>query len=454
MNIWDIIKKEIRYYRSNFIIGLLSVTMAVTCFVGASTLLDLHDMRTEEVIMQKEAQTREEMSQMVDDYRLITRDMGYNVMILHEDQDLTALRFQQSPDTYMPLDYAYQLAQGGVPSLNHLLPVLQEVIYWPERDIEVMVIGVMGQVPNLAKAGFLTEDLKEYLDPMMETIHPGKLELGYDIADVLGINVGDTVILKGEEFTVNRIYPRKSNQDDLILWFNLEHVQAWTGVEDKINAIFALQCLCAIPGWRGGMVPEDFNFDTLKEIQFLATVEQQINDVLPDVKILESSSIMIARAETRVRAALARQTALEAELEYRAKLRDERETLVSILVPLVLLASIVWIFFLIMGNVKQRRGEIGIMRAVGIRGRTIAAIFLIKVVFMGIFGGLIGYLTGMIVGAMISDVSIGLEELERLFDLRLFVFVMVLSPVMAAVAGILPAMCAAQQDPAMVLREE
>ncbi|MCX5771948.1 MAG: hypothetical protein NTZ09_16985 [Candidatus Hydrogenedentes bacterium] len=41
-----------------------------------------------------------------------------------------------------------------------------------------------------------------------------------------------------------------------------------------------------------------------------------------------------------------------------------------------------------------------------------------------------------------------------LFDWRLLAFVLVLAPLLACVASWLPALVAAQQDPAVILREE
>lgn len=57
--------------------ALVSVTIAVACFVGSITLLNSHNLRTEQIVYEKEREVRMEMLRMEDDYRQIMRDMGY-----------------------------------------------------------------------------------------------------------------------------------------------------------------------------------------------------------------------------------------------------------------------------------------------------------------------------------------------------------------------------------------
>ena len=120
---------------------------------------------------------------------------------------------------------------------------------------------------------------------------------------------------------------------------------------------------------------------------------------------------------------------------------------------LVFLAAAIWIFFLIIGNVKQRKGEIGIMRAVGVGQSKIMSVFLLKAAFMGLFGGLIGYFLGLIAGAMIGDISVWAQIVD-LFNPVLLLMVVIFAPIIAVIAGWIPANNASQIDPAMILREE
>jgi putative ABC transport system permease protein len=162
----------------------------------------------------------------------------------------------------------------------------------------------------------------------------------------------------------------------------------------------------------------------------------------------------LTRAEARQRAATEAQTSIQREKEGRAKLRGEREALVAVLVPVLLLGSSLWIGLLALANVRERRGEIGILRALGLQARQILLIFLGKAVVIGLGGAAFGYIVGWAIGTLWRDAP-GAPPIQISFvDLRLLLLVLVATPVLAALACWLPAMSATQQDPAVVLREE
>jgi len=321
--------------------GLISVIIAVTVFTGALTMLNTHDMRTEELIAEHEAKIEAELDQLEDDMRFISRDMGYNIMILHEDQDLAELRRKGYPEQYLSKEDAYKLAESGeIPSLNHIFPVLQEEIYWPEKDMEVIVAGFRRQIPNVAKEPHLTDDLEAYLDPITEPISTGELQLGYEVANSLGLIEGDTVEFNNEEFTITRVHQRKNNKDDLMVWLHRDHLENWSeGLEGKINAIMALQCMCAVPGWREDPEVGDMTMEKIEELEFLAQIDEQIMNVLSNVQVLETSSIILSRALSRTSAAHTHYRTMESQVEFRNQQRQERETLITILIPLVFLAA-------------------------------------------------------------------------------------------------------------------
>ncbi len=433
MTVWGIIRKEVAYDRAGFVVGLLCITVAIASLVGAVTLLRAHKLRTERIIAEKEAETRRQMERMEDDYRLIMRGMGYNVLVLHEDQQIGELRLHGSPTTYMPLDYVYRLATGQIETLNHLLPILQKRVTWPERDREIILCGVLGQVPNYSKPRHLTSE-GVYRDPITHTIPDGTVDLGHDIALAEGLSQGESLRLFDADFTVNRVRRRQGNEDDMTIWCSLEKVQGWFGLEGKINGILALECLCALDA--------------------VGAVERDVSSILPDVQVLEMGTRVRTRAEARTRAAEAHQEAVTAELLYQAGLRGEREVLVRLLVPLVMLAAAVWIFFLILGNVRARQGEIAVMRTVGVTGGTIMFIFLAKAALMGLAGGGAGYFAGLAVGALWEGVPLWSTDFSSLFSAGLLGLVLVMAPALAVAAGWVPSVKAARMDPAVILSRE
>jgi len=130
-------------------------------------------------------------------------------------------------------------------------------------------------------------------------------------------------------------------------------------------------------------------------------------------------------------------------------------------VPLVVLGCIVWVGLLALGNVRHRRTEIGILRAMGVRAGQILAIFLARALVVGLIGAVAGYAVGFAVAAAwdireAGDTALGGQAVgaAALFAPVLLVATLVLAPLLSAMASLVPAMMAAQQDPAIVLREE
>lgn len=433
MSIWSIILKEIRHSRVQFLVGVLCIAAALGLVTGSFTLLAAHELNTERIAVEKERETREEMRRLEDDYRLMMRRMGYNVLVLSGDQSIEDLRMEGAPNTYMPLDYVYKLSTGGIEQLNHLFPVLQRRAVWPERDREMLLCGIMGQVPNFQKPQFLTDEGR-YRNPIRDALPEGAIELGHDIARSEGIAPGDTVILFGESFTVRTVHPRSGNDDDVTVWCDLETMQGWFDLQGKINGILALECVC--------------------DFQQFGEVEDRVREVLPDTQVLEFGTILRARFDARARAAELHETTVDAEIAYRERLGAQRERLVRFLVPAVVLGAAIWVFTLILSNVKQRRGEIAIMRTVGVTQSRIMAIFLIKAALMGVAGAVIGCLAGPIAGAAWEGVPLWSAGFGELLRPAAFVLALAGAPILAVIAGWIPAMKAARIDPAVILRDE
>ena len=436
MNTWSLVIKEIRYRKTGFLIGLICVAAAIGSLVGAITLLQAHETRTEIILSERELETRREMERLENDYRMIMRDLGHNVMILHENQSRAALRSGGYPDTYMPEEHVYRLTEGEVGSLNHVLPVLQEKITWPEYGIDIILSGTPGQVPvfHESKTRFIAEDGESYRNPITDPIPEGSLRIGNAVADELDLGPGDAVMLMGEEFRIHRVDQAQGTEEDIMVWSSLEKAQQWLDRPDQINAIFALECVC--------------------DHHSLGRIEDDVATVLPDVQVLEFSSRVIARAEARQRAEEEANRALAAEIEHREALGEEMRSFAMILVPIVLAASGLWVFFLVLGNVRERESEIGILRAIGVRESKIAAIFLSKAVVMGLIGAVIGYLVGIVIGAAWGGISMSSVQFLQMINPLLFLAALLTAAALCVTAGWIPAFNAARKDPADVLRGE
>ncbi len=139
-------------------------------------------------------------------------------------------------------------------------------------------------------------------------------------------------------------------------------------------------------------------------------------------------------------------------------MRSEREFFAAVLVPLIMVACAVWVGLLAFNNVRDRKTEIGIQRAMGFRARQIMFLFLTKFLVMGLLGGALGIFAGLGFGRWLGltlEEDIGGTAAGELFNNPgLLLLALIIAPVLTVISAYLPTMVAIRQDPADVLREE
>jgi putative ABC transport system permease protein len=425
MRLHRLVFREILHRKLSFTLGVVSAAAAVAGLVAALAMLQKHDARTDQIIAAREAETGRQMAKLQDDYRKVMLKMGFNVLILPKDQNLSDLYADDFASKYMPEEYATRLAKSRVATINHVLPSLQQKVKWPEHDRTVLLMGVRGEV-------YIQSSQQR---PLLEPVAPGAMVLGHELARNLALTPGAKARFMGREFTVAKVNSERGNKDDITIWINLAEAQEMLAKPGLINGILALDCTC----------------DTLDR---LGRIRPEIARILPETQVIEYASQALTRAEARQRAADEARINIQREKESRATLRSEREALAAALVPVLVLGSSIWIGLLALANVRDRRGEIGILRALGLRSRQILLIFLGKAIVIGLAGACLGYVAGRWVGAMWRDVPGAPVIKLPLVELRLLLLVLVAAPLLAALASWLPAVYAAQQDPAVALKEE
>lgn len=429
MSVWRMVYQEILYRKLDFILGMTAVFVAVGCLVGVSTLLRAHGGRVAELNARKQQETAAMMSLAQDDYRKMMKTMGYNVVILNADEDLSEFWTNGFAKKFMPEELVTRLCNSDIATVQHLLPQLYEKVRWTEQNnCAAILIGVRGEVPHKHS------NLKE---PMLDPVEKGAMRIGQALAQKLGLKAGDDVTLMGTPFKIAQVHEKRGNVDDVSIWIHISQAQQLLNRPNQINAILALSCLCA----KGD----------------LERITKEIAVILPETQVIHRVPEALIRLDARFRVATLSQEAIEMETAHHVRLANEREAIASWLVPLSIIGATIWIGILAWGNVRERRTELGILRAVGLRSRHILEVFMAKAVLAGITGAVAGYGTGFLAGlawGAAGGVPMSGAAAYSLFDVRLLVFVLVLAPLQACIATWLPALIGAQQDPAAILSEE
>jgi putative ABC transport system permease protein len=124
------------------------------------------------------------------------------------------------------------------------------------------------------------------------------------------------------------------------------------------------------------------------------------------------------------------------------------------ILPVILIASTLWIALLLVLNVQQRREEIGILRALGHGSSRIAGLFVGKAAALGLIASALGFLLGTVLAHLVGPSIFGTVAGQVRTHWLLLPIVAVLAPLFAVVAALVPAMLAVVQDPAVTLRDD
>ncbi len=417
--------REIGHRKLNFMLGLLSVSVAIACLVGSLTLLKANDVTTEKILAEKQELVEKEGAALNDAMRKITIGLGFNALILPADQDLNEFYHNNTLSKTMPEEFVDRLAKSRIVTINHLLPTVSKSIHWDEQDIQIILMGTRGEVPLMHK---------NPKKPMLDAVPRGKMVVGYQIHQQRHLKKGDKVKLLGKEFEIIETNKERGTVDDSTVWVHLKDAQEMLHMQNLINGIWALECHCA--GDR------------------ISQIRAEITNILPGTQVIERGTKALARAEARATAKKAAEAAKKREEENRAELKQKQEKFSAMLVPLVMFGSGIWIGFLTIVNVRQRKSEIGILRAIGVQSTQILMLFLGKAILIGVLGAAAGFLIGFYGGISWGELPLNTETSAQLFSPDLLLISFVLAILLSGIASWIPAMLAAQQDPADILQEE
>jgi len=417
MNLTRMLLAEIGYRKLNFLLSLIAVIVAVAMFVAGPVLIDAYRDQTDEQLLKLEDETRKLMA-----------GMGFNLLIVHRDTDMADFWAADFATHDMPQEYIDRLAADGhLTLITHLVATLKSRIDWENR--KVLLVGHLKETPQTHRA--LTKFAKDQQEmkqaqqkkkkPMGYDIAPGTVQLGFELG--VGREAGQSIDVLGKPFKIVQILPEQGSKEDIAINMHLTDAQELLGKEGRINQILALGCKCA-----GESLPK---------------IRSQLALVLPDTHITEDKTKAVARAEQR-----------NEVTEHRNTQLGRVETLAGLITPLVVITCAIWVGLLALTNVRERRTEIGILRALGKSSTTIACLFLGKAMLVGVVGAAAGFVLGSALARWLGVTALEVAPEQFTVQYTLLVIALVGAPLLSAIASYLPTLSALMQDPATVLRDQ
>lgn len=426
MNLWRMLVREIWHRKVNAVLVLLAAAAACGCLVGTVLLLDRYDAQTERTIAALRAEVEQRSEQLQEDYRKIALEVGFNVFIVPRDAPPESDVEAGLDERLMPEEYVDRLAQADILTIDHLLPSLTHRLWWPERQTHLFLTGIRGEV---ALAG------KKRKRPLIQPVEAGHMVLGHALAARTGLQPGDEVALLGQTFRVARVQPARDARDDWTAWIELHEAQRLLGRQGQITAIQAINCLAphCHPDATG-----------------IPSVNEEVERILPDTRVTIDMTKALPRITMRQRAAEEAQAALAQQEQHRQAVRQELDRFAGWLNPVVIVAAALLVGLLAWTNLRERREELAILRALGVSARTVLLLLLGKALLLGLLAGVLGFAAGML-AATAYEAGDGTSLAAGADHLLLLLAVAGGAPLLVAAAWWIPALLAAGQDPALIL---
>lgn len=334
----------------------------------------------------------------------VTRDLGFNLRIIPKETDMDRFWALGYSELTLPEEAVRRLANHPkvFVSYNHLVATLQRRVAVESR--EILLTG-------LAPAITAPEQRNR---PMGLAPKPGTVVVGYRVAERLGLKQGGPVTILGGSFVVDRCLAESGTEEDIRVYGALGDVQRLLGLAGKISEIQAIDCLCLTA-----------DQDPLRVLR------AELERALPEAKVVQLRTL----ADTR------------------AKQRQTAERYFAVMSPLLLVICAAWVALFATLNVRERRLEIGVLRALGHSSGRIAALFLGRAVLLGVLAAALGWALGTGLALRLGPDIFRVTASAIAADYGLLGKALLAAPLFAAVATAVPTMHAVTLDPAAILRE-
>jgi putative ABC transport system permease protein len=234
--------------------------------------------------------------------------------------------------------------------------------------------------------------LKKWWNIIGEKPHKNQVLVGYNIFNQLDLGLNENIMLNGKTKTVSGFINKTETQDDRVIFMHLDEAQHLLGKEGKISLVEVMAFCHTCP---------------------IEEIIRQIEEKIPGVKGIAAKQLINAQMSMMSRF-LAFGTAISI---------------------FILIISMIGLTTSMMGWVKDKTTEIGILRAVGFRKKDVGKIILAETFIIALTAGIIGYGAGQLIaiglGKVFLDISVGI-------DLMMLPLAVVISLVICSLAALLP----------------
>ena len=408
-------RQEIRRRPWQFALSALAVATGVATVVGSLVVLGSERQASAELLRTKERELAGRFSVYRQDLAAAMTKAGFNVVILPRDQDLSDWYSENFAAKQLPADGVEQLGSRPLETIEHLVPRLTGRLEWPERKWTVIVCGMAARPlqPSALATRFLARP-----------VPPGAVDVGSEIARAFALSPGQDLAVAGKTFRIRECRSSTGTKQDITLHLPIEAAREILGRPGQVNEIVALEQ----PGaWAD-----------------IERIRAELGKRLPTAQVLEISNRVVATVRARRMAERESRQLLDQEKADREKLHHAHSRLALAISLAAVGISALWLAVMTVLNLSRRRGELGLLSALGLSPRRIRAVFMARIAFVAAFGIALGALPWLVRG-------LGTATRQMPFWL-LAAAIAALPPILAT--AVVTHHQIARRDPADVLKNE
>lgn len=232
--------------------------------------------------------------------------------------------------------------------------------------------------------------------------------LGSETARLLGLERGDTIIIKGQIMNVAGVLKENGSPEDRQVFVTLEVARNLLEKPDGVSLI---------------EIAVDYEAGNEEELL------SELADVLPHARIVSLRQKMMQQDEISARFS---------RLGFSVSI-------------MVLLSGFALVVLSMLGSVRERTREIGIFRSIGFRRTDIIKIILFEGFVLSIAGGIPAYFAGILAGGIMESMQSGMAMMVSV-NAGLFFCSLALAVLVGLGAALYPACRAAVLDPVEAMR--